>query len=470
MNDNPNIFVIFGATGDLAKNKLIPAIYDLMINDFLPENFKIIAFSRRGLSDDDYREFVRKNTKIKSGDLLEQMLEKTHYIKGDLNNLESYDQLKIYLDDLDNTDNINYNHLFYLAVSPGFYGEIFHNIHKSKLIECANKIFHRDEKNENKPWRRLLVEKPFGTNQKEAEELDLILGNLFDENQIFRIDHYLAKETLQNILSFRFANAIFEPLWSGKYIKKIEIKLHEEGDIRDRGEFYNQIGALRDVGQNHVLQMLALITMEDPKSMKADLVRKSRNEILSKLTINHDKNSNNLIRAQYDGYKEEVNDIESKTETFFRVNLNIKNIKWKNVPISIESGKALKKQDIEIIITFKDKKSSVCRDMGNCHYNNKIRFKIQPENKISICFWVKKKGLNLDIVEKELAFDYSHSDDRMPDAYEKVFYDCIKGDQTLFPSTEEVKSEWKIISKILHTWKDSELKTYKKGEDPENIK
>jgi len=467
---HPMTCILFGATGDLAQNKILPALMDLYIKDLLPDDFRIVGFSRKDLTDADYREFVSNALDKKehghSEEKISALLERVHYKQGNIDSLEDYQALNTYLGDFDKADLLCSNKLFYLAVPPNLYESVFKNISEAKLIqECI-----RSETEEGS-WSRILVEKPFGSNPEEAKKLDKTLGSLFEEEQIFRIDHYLAKEAVQNIITFRFANAIFEPLWNREHIEKVNIKLYEKNDLETRGNFYDGLGALSDVGQNHVLQMLALVAMEDPKGINSESIRKARLDVLSRIVPFSRKIEDYAYRAQYNGYKNtEGVDSKSHTETYFKLKMGIKNDRWKGVPFYLESGKALNESRVEIEIVFKDKESSVCPIDGICHYNNVLRMNIQPDHEISICFWTKKPGLAFDLEERRFSFDYEKGDVMLPDAYEKVLYDAIKGDQTLFTSTQEVATEWNIISKIKDKWNNINLETYEKGADPADLK
>jgi glucose-6-phosphate 1-dehydrogenase len=457
---HPIIFTIFGATGDLAQRKIIPALMDLYCRDLLPENFNVVGFSRKDLSDENYREFAKNSIDGKDEDYSEskvkEFLTKISYKQGDLTNIDSYDSLSKYLKSKDEELSDCSNKLFYLAVPPSLYNSSFENLSKSGL---GTPCFVEGEKR----WARILVEKPFGSDKDEAKKLDKTLGKLFDEDQIFRIDHYLAKETIQNILAFRFANAIFEPIWNNKYIEKVELKLYETVDADDRASFYDGIGALRDVGQNHLLQMLALVAMEDPMSLDSKMVKKSRGDVFSNISVNK-KDLPEFSRGQYEGYTNNDDiDSKSKTETYFKIKLGVKNKRWSGVPFYLESGKALNEKRTEIKITFKDKESSVCPIDGICKYNNVLTINTEPDKKISICFWSKKPGLDMNLEEKKLSFDFDENPLNVTDAYEKVLYDCIKGDQTLFASTYEISTQWGIISNIFKLWKNIPLLEYKKG-------
>jgi len=463
---HPITFTIFGATGDLAQRKIIPALMDLYCRDLLPENFKIVGFSRKSLSDEDYREFALSSIKEKgdnhSAEKITDFISKIHYKQGDIDKADDYRSLSVYLKDIDSKFGDCSNKIFYLAVPPKLYKSIFENLSDSGLgALCVVKNQER--------WVRILVEKPFGSDQGEAIKLDKILGKLFNEDQIFRIDHYLAKETVQNILTFRFANAIFEPIWNKDNIEKVEIKLYEKNDVSERANFYDSVGALRDVGQNHILQMMALIAMEDPNSMKSDAIRNSRGKLFSNIKINK-KDAVEFIRSQYIGYLDEVGvEKNSKTETYFKIKLDVKNKRWNGVPFYLESGKSLYESNSEIKITFKDKESSVCQIGDVCRYNNTLTINIQPEKTISLCFWAKKPGLDLELEQKSLSFDFDENPLNVTDAYEKVLYDCIKGDQSLFASTNEIAIQWSIISEIFKLWKKNPLGKYEKGINPELI-
>lgn len=464
---NPITFIIFGATGDLAQRKLLPALMDLYCRDLLPEKFRIVGFSRKDLSDDDYREFVQNAINKKNhnhpAEKISDWLSHITYKRGDLNSLDSYMDFNGYLVDLDSGDGICSNKIFYLAVPPNLYNSTFNNLSKSGLAkECGDGV---------DGWTRVLVEKPFGSDADNAKLLDKTLGKLFKEEQIFRIDHYLAKDVIQNILTFRFANAIFEPLWNRDYIEKIEVFLHEDNDVSDRSNFYDGIGALRDVGQNHALQMLAAVIMNDPKGISADKIRTARYDALSKVTPFSKKVEESVFRAQYDGYEkhEGVAD-RTKTETFFRLKLSVNDRRWKDVPFYIESGKALDQSRTEIRITFTEKESFVCPVDDICSYNNVLSINIQPSEEISLKFWAKKPGLTFDLEEKDLSFDYAASETIIPGAYEKVLYDCIKGDLTLFPSTQEISTEWRIISDVRKKWQNLPVVKYAVGSKPEDIK
>ena len=294
-----------------------------------------------------------------------------------------------------------------------------------------------------------------------------MLGKLFMEEQIFRIDHYLAKDTIRNILFFRFSNIIFEPVWNNNYIKKVEIKLLEDLDIGTRGAFYDNIGALRDVGQNHILQMLALIAMENPKGHSAEKIRNGRIKVLKSL-VGMDKPEDiekKIIRGQYNGYTEheDVN-IDSTTETYFNIKTFISNKRWKGVPFYLQSGKALDSKNTEIVVYFHNAIDCLClKEHKDLEHQNILTIKIFPKEGIFIRFWSKKPGLYTDLEPRDLEFEYETIENKNTDEYGKVLLDCMRGDQTLFTSTEEVKLAWKYITPILKNWSNTKLYIYEKN-------
>ena len=455
--------VLFGATGDLAKRYLFPSLYDLYSRKMLPEQFHIVAFARKDFCEETFRQYVIDEVNIDDKDFLKHI----RYVQGDMMKQEGYKTLGDFLNACDGEMGVCSNKLFYLSIPPQLFDDVFDHLKLSGLTTpCAN------PEDDAQSWARVLVEKPFGFNQEEARYLDTKLGKIFDESQVYRIDHYLAKETVQNILTFRFANMFFDPAWNHEYIESVEILMHESVTAEDRGSFYDGIGALRDMGQNHILQMLALVAMEDPKDLDQDKIREARAEVLSKLSIRKDSEDNKMVsRAQYGGYREtEGVEDDSQTETFFRIELLINNDRWQGVPFILESGKGLPKKHTEIKINFKERTSCVC-EVGDTNHTNQIVFRIQPNEGIGAKFWVKKPGFTFETEEKDLTFDYSQ-DDRLPNAYERVLFDAIRGDQTLFASTDEVTAQWNIIMPILTEWQKEDqqgkmIQAYKIGELPE---
>lgn len=463
----PTIFTIFGATGDLSRRKLLPALLDLYQKGFLPESLKIVSVGRKPFSSEEYRDFVKDSISKKGHNhtdkTVSSFLEHIVYHKGDFTMPENYQELSEKLIGIEDTFGQCSNKLFYLAVSPVNYEIIFQQLADSGLtVPCSF----------DTGWTRILVEKPFGEDIKTAQKLDKTLGLLFKESQIFRIDHYLGKETLQDILMFRFSNLIFEPLWNSKYIEKVEILLYESIDIEGRGVFYDNVGALRDVGQNHILQMLSFVAMDNPGVLDSEAVRKERAKLLNSIKkITKKEMHQNVIRGQYSGYKQEEGvDENSKTETYFKIKAFIDNEKWQGVPFYLEGGKGLKSKRTEIKIHFKKTTQCLCPEDHEQNHANVLTFRIQPDEGISIIFWAKKLGLTTELEPKELSFSYLNGSDKFADAYEHILFDGITGDQTLFTSTDEVSASWEFITPILENWGELDLIEYKKGTNGPDVK
>lgn len=461
---SPTIFTIFGATGDLARKKIFPALLDLLERGILPDQFRIIAFSRRDWNDDKFRSYVYDIISEKGhehdGNLVDSFVKNIVYVQGTFDDLEAFVNLSEKLNNLSEKLGGCVSRLFYFATPPRFYETIAENLHNSKAaITCSDKD----------GWSRILVEKPFGRDIESAKTLDEKLCSYFQEDQIYRIDHYIAKETISNILLFRFSNAIFEPLWSNKYIDRVELNLYETVGLEGRVTFYDGIGALRDVGQNHLLQMLALITMENPGDMSAESIRQARADVLRKLRL---ADFINPFRAQYEGYTSEDGiDKDSVTETFFRLAVNLDDERWHGVPFIIESGKALAEKNTEIIVHFKPAKDVICANKDNCQLANVLKFRIQPNEGFDISFWVKKSGFSNEMVESVMSFNYNDIyENSLPDAYQHVLFSAMTGDQTLFPTADEEKLSWQFITPLLDLWQKYPLQKYKIGEDPKNIK
>ncbi|OGH11768.1 MAG: hypothetical protein A2857_04720 [Candidatus Levybacteria bacterium RIFCSPHIGHO2_01_FULL_36_15] len=447
----PTVFIIFGATGDLMSKKIVPAFFHLYKKNKLPKLFKIIGFSRRNLTVDQFRGFVmtllENQIAHKDKDLFKKFLSLFLYQQGGFDRIKSYNQLAQVLGKTDKDWSVCSNKLFYLAVPPHFNKTIFEHLKTSGLtIPCGPE----------EGWTRVIVEKPFGKDLKTAEELDTLLGKLFKEEQIYRIDHYLAKEMMQNILSFRFANNLFEEVWNNNFIERIDIRLLESIGVEKRGAFYDGIGALRDVGQNHLLQMLALITMDQPENFESNAVRKKRAEILKTLRIlPEDEIKHHTFRAQYKGYRQITGvNPDSSTETYFKTVAYLTFSRWIGVPVFLESGKRLPRKK-EIVVTFKHPIPCLCPPNVPEHYQNKIIFSLEPREEIKIQFWSKKPGLEFEMEKRTLNFLFRREKQKTQyvEEYEKLLLDCIAGNQLLFISTDEVKPSWKYIDPIVTAWR-----------------
>lgn len=455
----PTTIVIFGVTGDLAKKKLIPALWNLYKNNHLPKNFAIVGFARSEWSDEglqDYMKGILREGGLHVDDEADQInfFKKVSLVNGDFTTLEAYTSLLAKVEAIDNAIGMCGDKIFHLAVPPSLYEVIFDHLHTSGLSDLCSGVGG---------WTRILVEKPFGDNWDSAQKLDQKLGSLFKEEQIFRVDHYMSKEVMQNILAFRFANSLFEHMWDTRFIEAVNIRLWEKSGINGRGAFYDKNGALRDVGQNHVLQMLSFIAMEDPGIMEPKKIRAARTKVLDALrVITPDDMIRRVRRGQYNGYLDEK-DVpqDSKTETFFKIEAFVDNERWKDVPFTLESGKGMLENKTEIEIIFKGKTFCLLLpDQEVLCPQNKLIFNIQPHEGISVTFWSKKPGFGTVLEPKTMSFEYGEAKGAIPDAYERVIYDCIVGDQTLFTSTEEVLSSWKFITPILDNFDKVPLDKY----------
>lgn len=452
----PTIFVIFGITGDLAARKVLPALLSLYSKKLLPTRFAIIGFSRRSFTRDEFRELIRSRMNIRPGEFKEEdvkhFLDHVSYEQGMFDEKAGYDRLAQRVEDIDRRWGQCSNKLFHLSVPPSLYEGILTRLSDSGLSEaCADET----------GWTRVLIEKPFGRDLETAQALDKLLGKLFREEQIFRIDHYLAKEALQNIIAFRFSNALFEPLFRREYVDKIHVKLLEASGVGDRGDSYDPIGALKDVGQNHMLMMLSAVAMDRPKTFSAADVRKERSKVLGKLAASTGKDAKKCsARGQYEGYTGEAGvPKESQTETYFRLKALVNSSRWKGVPFYLESGKALYESKTEIDVYFKGAK--------NEGQENILTFRIQPDEGIKVKFFVKTPGYEFKVEPKTLRFKYADQAapnwQSLPNDYERLIHDAFEGDQTLFASTDEIMSSWKFIASVVKGWKNVPLLKYPKG-------
>jgi glucose-6-phosphate 1-dehydrogenase len=465
------ILVIFGASGDLAVRKLIPALCDLKNQNLLPKNFAVLGVGRTEMDDNVFRvkmkDGIQKflaNTPCGIPDHQDEFLQKLHYISIDTSNSNEYDKLKQRITDLDNKNQTGGNYLFYLATPPNMYELIINNLGSQNLSKALNNS-----------WRRIIIEKPFGYDLKSALDLNQKLLKIFHEDQVYRIDHYLGKETVQNILVTRFSNGIFEPLWNRNYIHHIEITSAENIGIENRGGYYDHAGAIRDMVQNHLLQIAALVAMEPPAIADAKSIRNETLKVfqsLRPLTIADIEN--NIIRGQYTasnihgikvpGYRDEVN-VEpcSKTETFVAMKFYIDNWRWSGVPFYIRTGKRLPIRVTEIVIHFKPSPHVLfTKETGAAMTSNQLVIRIQPDEGILLKFGMKVPGAGFKVQETGMEFHYSKlSEVHLPDAYERLLLDCMLGDATLYSRGDAVEATWAFIDPILNTWKErTDIKLY----------
>lgn len=450
----PLTVIVIGATGDLFRKKLSAVFFDLYSKNIFPEKFTFIGLSRKMFSHGEFRDYTKKAIGLGfDEELLENFLKNFYYYSVDATDKDALESLREILDNNDKTFGQCSNKLLYIATVPNLYESIFENIRESGLgVACAAPF------GEEKAWVRIVVEKPFGTDGTNARKLDQILSESFQEDQIFRIDHYLAKETLQNVFAFRFRNSMFEPLWSKKYIEKIEISALETKDISGRENFYDKTGAIRDFGQNHLLEMLSLVAMEEPEEFTGSGVQKSRGRLLQSVFFDL-KEESDLVVGQYEGYGKSLDG--SKTETYFKAKLSVESTRWEGVPFYIEHGKALSDSKSEIVVTFRPSENGK---------RNKVVFRIAPNPEICASMSLKNISLGGDKEEvQEMCFPLLSDESKSIYPYEKLVLDVLSGDQTLFVSSEEVKEEWRITSEIQGALPKVKLRIYKEGENPEQI-
>lgn len=448
----PTILVIFGATGDLMKKKIVPALFDLYSAGELPRLLTVVGFSRRGYTGEQFREHIRQillehAKSEKTDEKMIAFIKLFVFSQGQFENESDYGKLAGYLGQVDGEWKTCANKLFYLAAAPEFHKIIFRRLDSSGLTKPCSP---------EEGWTRIIVEKPFGTDYAAARELDRLLGKMFKDIQIYRIDHYLAKEMVQNILTFRFSSYLFEDSWNNRSIERIVIRALESRGVEERGEFYDRVGALRDVGQNHLLQVLAFVAMDQPDSFTAAAVRSKRAEFLRRLPAPaFDDVRSHTIRAQYKGYQSIKNVAPgSQTETYFKIKTQLTGERWRGVDIYLEAGKRTGAMRKEIEVVFRHPEPCLCPP-GAGHYQNMIIFRMEPREGITIEFWSKKPGLKFETEKRTFEFSLRRGrrDAQYVEEYRKLLLDCIRGDQTLYVSTEEIKSMWRFTDAIAKAWK-----------------
>jgi glucose-6-phosphate 1-dehydrogenase len=454
-----HIYVIFGATGDLTKRKLLPAIFSLYMQKLLPERFIILGASRSVQTREDFVKQVQSSlhqfSEIQDDPGLKSFLTHVDYISMDFQQSNAYSRLREKLNILQKSHNIPANIIFYLAVPPQLYDTIPPHLAKMGLNQ------------EEDGWKRLIIEKPFGFNLNSAIELKKKLLCDWKEEQIYRIDHYLGKETVQNLLVTRFSNGIFEPLWNRNYINHVEITSAESIGVENRGGYYESSGALRDMVQNHLLQVAALVAMEPPSSLDASVIRYEILKVFQSLRpFTPEDVRHNVIRAQYTASKIQGNPIpgyrdengvakDSHTETYVALKFYIDNWRWGGVPFYIRTGKRLPTRVTEVVIHFKPTPHALFASDSSCRSCNQLVIRIQPDEGILLKFDVKVPGKGMKVQNVNMDFHYSDlSNQRIPPAYERLIYDTMIGDSTLFARTEEVLLAWKFLNPILELWEN----------------
>jgi glucose-6-phosphate 1-dehydrogenase len=453
--------VIFGVTGDLAHRKLVPALYQLEVSQQLPEKFHIIGFARRDWNDEKLRSemeaAVREHARTQPVDdaALKRVLERMHYLSSNFTEEAGYRELVSQLEKLGDK-----NRLYYLATPPDAYTEIIENIGTADLGKSTD------------GWTRIVVEKPYGHDLESAKQLETEIHKVFQEDQIYRIDHYLGKETVQNILVFRFANGIFEPLWNRRYVDCVQITVAETIGVDGRTEYFDSAGVIRDIVQNHMLQLLTLTAMEAPVASSADAVRDEKVKVLRSLhPLRGEDAIRNTLRAQYSAGSQNGSTIRayldhegvarnSTTETLIAMRLGIDNWRWAGVPFFIRSGKHLPRRMTEIAVQYKQTPLALfgARNMAG-DAPNRLLLNIQPEEGITLTFGAKAPGPENTIQSVKMDFSYAETfGSSSPEAYERLLMDCINGDATLFTRSDEVLAAWTFIDEILKAWAEHPVK------------
>lgn len=436
MSNKPTIIIIIGISGDLSKRKLLPAIGQIASTGMMPEKLKIVGITRKkDLSVDD----LLDNTANK-----DYLLENTKLFEMDLDNESDYFKLKDYLKDIESSFGEEAQYLFYMSVPPKVSKPIVEFIGEAGFASMEN--------------TKLLMEKPFGVDLESAKDLIDHINHYFKTNQVYRIDHYLAKETAQNIIVFREGNSLFKKTWNKDFIESINITVSEEIGIEGRVSFYEQTGALRDFIQNHLLQLLALTLMELPEGDNLSEVPRLRYEALKKIKVSTTNGGilNNVKRGQYKGYREEVGNDSSMVETFASIDLESSDERWQGVKLNLTTGKALKEKFTEIKILYKK---------DSTHESNELVLKLQPDEGISFSVWAKKPGYSHHISKHSLSFSFKEHYNALPEAYEQVLFNAINGDHSLFTSSDEVLETWRILDPLQKAWMAGayDLIIYKKG-------
>ncbi|MEU8633756.1 glucose-6-phosphate dehydrogenase [Amycolatopsis sp. NPDC048633] len=454
----PSSLVIFGVTGDLARKKLMPAIYDLANRGLLPAGFSLVGFARRDWEHQDFGELVHDSVKAHARtpfkeSVWNRLAEGIRFVQGTFDDDDAFDRLAQTVQDLDKERGTGGNTAFYLSIPPGAFPVVTKQLARSGLANAdAN------------TWRRVVIEKPFGHDLKSAEELNAIVNDVFPEESVFRIDHYLGKETVQNILALRFANQLFEPIWNANYVDHVQITMAEDIGLGGRAGYYDGIGAARDVIQNHLLQLLAFTAMEEPLSFEPRALRAEKIKVLSG-TSAIGPLSKTTARGQYAGgwqggtkvpglLQEEGFAKDSKTETYAAVTLEVQSRRWAGVPFYLRTGKRLGRRVTEIAVVFKRAPhlpfdSTSTEELGQ----NALVIRVQPDEGITLRFGSKVPGTTMEVRDVTMDFGYGHAfTESSPEAYERLILDVLLGEPSLFPVNEEVELSWKILDPVIEHW------------------
>lgn len=455
------IMVVFGASGDLTKRKLIPALYNLLRNNLLPREFAIIGFAKEEMTEDEYRKLVREDLHEYAGapkdcSLCDWLADHTYYMSGDFANPADFQRLDGQIKEMEARHHTTGNVFFYMATSPMFFAGVIQQLGAAGLATEQDGHF-----------RRVIIEKPFGNDLQSAKKLNHDIGEVLKETQIYRIDHYLGKETVQNILVFRFSNGIFEPIWNRRYIDHVQITVAETVGVERRGGYYDHAGCLRDMIPNHILQLVSLTAMEPPISFRADAVRDEQSKVLHAIQImSPEEVLTKAVRGQYGpgsvgseaapGYREEqFVEVESNTESFVALKLGVDNWRWADVPFYVRTGKRMPKRVTEIVIQFRRAPFQLFRDTPVEKLTpNLLVMHIQPDEGISLRFGAKVPGAHVRVGGVTMDFHYADYFGTEPSTgYERLLYDCMIGDATLFQRADMVEAGWGVVEPILDIWK-----------------
>ncbi|ABD11023.1 glucose-6-phosphate 1-dehydrogenase [Frankia casuarinae] len=462
--------VVFGATGDLARKKLIPAVYDLAHRGLLPPGFVLLGFARRDWPDEDFAEFARQAAEKGArtpfrAEVWDRLAGSVRFLPGSFDDDAAFDRLARTLESLEHSHGIRGNAAFYLSIPPSAFPVVLKQMQRTGLSSAAG----------SGGWRRVVVEKPFGHDLESARQLNALVDDVFTPSGVFRIDHYLGKETVQNLFALRFANTLFEPIWNSQFVDSVQITMAEDVGIGTRAGFYDETGAARDVLQNHLLQLLALTAMEEPVSFGAETIRTEKLKVLRAVSLPMDL-TRYAVRGQYEqgwlagervpGYLDEQDiPAQSRTETFSAVRLGIETRRWAGVPFYLRTGKRLPRRVTEVAIFFKKAPhlpfdETATTELGN----NQLVIRVQPDEGVTLKFGSKVPGSAMEV--RDVAMDFLFGEaftEALPEAYERLILDVLLGDATLFPNNAEVEESWRIVDPLERHWAGTTPHRYRAG-------